>query len=107
MSEEENKKAKNEKLISYILLIGFGLVIAYIFFAAFEGLWPYTIIGYAPLYIQLAYPLGLYLLYWIAVFSLIFGLYFQHRSKEVLIFIFLIAVSLFIIIIVGGMIPHE
>ncbi|MBD3229531.1 MAG: hypothetical protein GF329_15220 [Candidatus Lokiarchaeota archaeon] len=104
MSEEDNK-AKTKELYSYVFLIGFGLVIAYIFVAAFEGLWPYTIIGYAPLYIQLVYPLGLYFLYWAAISLLILGLYFQERSMEVLIFIFLIAVSISIIIIVGGMIP--
>ncbi|MHA1232874.1 MAG: hypothetical protein ACTSPQ_19790 [Candidatus Helarchaeota archaeon] len=100
--ESEDKKEKMEKLAAYICIISFVAVLAYIFFAAFQGLWPYTIIGYVPLYIQLAEPWGLYLLYWIAVILFVLGLYFQKRSKEIIAFVFLVSISLFIIMLVAG-----
>ena len=102
---EDEKKARRRKQLSLICLIGFVSVIAYIFFAAYEGLWPFIVIGYVPLYIQLAYPLGLYLLYWGGLFLLILGLYFQNHSKEILIFILLIGISVFIIMYVVGTLP--
>lgn len=102
---DEEKKERILKYAGYICLFGFVATVAYIFFAAFEGLWPYSIIGYAPLYIKLISPFGFYFLYWLAIILLVLGLSFQKRSKEIIIFVFCISLALFIIIIVGGMLP--
>ncbi|MHA1269668.1 MAG: hypothetical protein ACTSPY_07745 [Candidatus Helarchaeota archaeon] len=102
---DEDKNEKMRKYMAYAFIISFVSIITYLFLAAFEGFWPYSIIGYAPLYIQLTYPWGLYLLYWIAVIFLLIGLYYQDRSSEIIIFFFLIGLSIFIIILVGATIP--
>jgi len=102
---DDLEKEKKEKFISYIFITIFVCILAYLFFAAYEGLWPYEIIGYVPLYIHLAEPWGLYLLFWLAIISLIIGLIIQKRSKELILSIILISGSIFIIMLVIGTIP--
>ncbi|MHA1311189.1 MAG: hypothetical protein ACTSWR_04130 [Candidatus Helarchaeota archaeon] len=99
---DEDKKEKFQRIAAYSFLTAFIATVAYIFFAAFEGLWPYSVIGYVPLYIQLTDIWGFYFLYWTGVIFLLLGLYFQKRSKEIIAFIILISISLFIIILVAG-----
>lgn len=97
IQEPEERKISTISAVSFLL---FCAVVIYLLLAQLSGLFPFQLLGFPTPGTRLVSPLGLYIIYWLGMAGLFFGLYQETKDRLLLgvVFFFVTLVFLFILV---------
>lgn len=98
IEEREEEKMNPVSVLSFIL---FCAAVIYLLQAQFIGLFPFESLDFPDQGTMLISPLGLYLIYWIGMMGLFFGLHRETKDKLLLGVAFFFAFLMFLFILIA------